>query len=74
MPILPGLADQYPKLKNGQCKHIYSKEMFYETERESVDYESRIYWCGHTQTCLGPDNMGCDMAHCNPDRSCFETI
>ena len=74
MPILHGLADQYPKLKNGHCKHIYSKEMFYETERETVDYGSRIYWCGHTQTSIGADAKVCDMEHCNPARSCFESI
>lgn len=74
MGTLPGLEDQYPKLKKGHCKHIYSKEMFYETERDKVDYSSRLYWCGHTQTCVGPDNLSCDMETCNPGRSCFERI
>ena len=36
---LEGLAEQFPALKNGQCKHILSKEMFYDVPRVVVpDY------------------------------------
>ena len=39
---LEGLAEQFPALKNGQCKHILSKEMFYDVPRVVVpDYGAR---------------------------------
>lgn len=73
--FLPGLAEQFPALKNGHCKHIQSKEMLYEINRvEMPDYSARLYWCQHTQLPLGPDNKGCDMSTCKPGRACFEQI
>lgn len=75
MAMLPGLAEQFPLLKEGHCKHIRSKEMFYEVQRNDVpDYGGRLYWCQHTQTCLGPDGKACDMQHCSPERPCFERV
>ena len=72
---LEGLAEQFPALKKGHCKHILSKEMFYDVPRvETPDYSARIYWCGHTQLPLGPDNKVCDMSNCQPGRGCFEQI
>lgn len=72
---LEGLAEQFPALKNGQCKHILSKEMFYEVTRSVIpDYSARIYWCQHTQLPLGPDNKACEMGTCKPGRACFEQI
>jgi hypothetical protein len=72
---LEGLAEQFPALKQGQCKHILSKEMFYDVPRTVVpDYGARIYWCQHTQLPLGPDNKGCGMDTCQPGRACFEKI
>ena len=75
MSFLPGLADQFPKLKDGHCKHIRSKEMFYDVERSDVpNYSGRLYWCQHTQIPLGPDGKACEMGTCNSDRPCFEKI
>lgn len=75
MPMLPGLADQFPKLKDGHCKYIRSKEMFYEVERDAPpNYSSRLFWCHHTQIPLGPDGKGCDMQTCCDERPCFERI
>ena len=72
---LEGLAEQFPALKNGQCKHILSKEMFYDVPRVvAPDYAARIYWCQHTQLPLGPDNKVCGMDSCKPGRSCFAQI
>ena len=72
---LEGLADQFPALKNGQCKHILSKEMFYDVPRVVVpDYGTRVYWCQHTHIALGPDNKACGMDSCKPGRSCFVKI
>lgn len=73
--MLPGLADQFPKLKDGHCKHIRSKEMFIQIERLDVpDYSARLYWCQHTQWPIGPDQKVCDMANCTDERPCFERI
>ena len=75
MAMLPGLAEQFPSLKEGRCKHIRSKEMFYETKFDHVpDYGARLYWCQHTQTCLGPDGRPCDMDNCSPGRTCFDRL
>jgi hypothetical protein len=72
---LPGLADQFPKLKNGHCKYIRSKEMYYQVDRpEPPDYSSRLYWCELTQLPLGPDQKPCDMFNCTNERPCFEKI
>jgi hypothetical protein len=73
--MLPGLGDQFPKLKEGHCRHIRSKEMFYQIERlDPPNYAGRNYWCSHTQLPLGPDNKSCEMATCNDERPCFERI
>ena len=73
--MLPGLADQFPELKDGHCKHIRSKEMFYEIERtEAPNYSARLYWCAHTHIPLGPDQKPCEMEKCNGSRPCFERI
>ena len=73
--MLQGLAEQFPELKDGHCRHIRSKEMFYQIERpDAPNYSARLYWCQHTQIPLGPDQDPCEMGTCNGKRSCFESI
>ena len=49
---LEGLAEQFPALKNGHCKHILSKEMFYDVPRVVVpDYAVTRYTGVSTPTC-----------------------
>jgi hypothetical protein len=49
------------------------KEMFYDT---GVPLEERmgsgIFWCDHTQKCLGPDNIAVGAEDCGPTRACYE--
>ena len=60
-------------LNNNRCKHLRSKEMFYETG-VPVDQRagSGIFWCGHTLKCLGPDGDPVSREECSPERRCFE--
>ncbi len=55
------------------CKRLRSKEMFYDT---GVPPEERagsgIFWCTHTQNCLGPDGKPASRDACGPTRQCYE--
>ncbi len=59
------------------CRHIRSKEMFYEFEGQPDPIHasgSGIYWCIHTQNCLGPDGRVAEAESCQPGRKCFEPL
>lgn len=59
------------------CRHIRSKEMFYEFEGQPDPIQasgSGIYWCIHTQNCLGPDGKVAEPKSCQPGRDCFEAL
>ncbi|HEV2495300.1 MAG TPA: hypothetical protein VG204_19755 [Terriglobia bacterium] len=58
------------------CRSLRCKEMFIDTGREfkMEDSGSGIYWCGHTQTCLGPDGDVADTEHCKSGRGCYEAL
>jgi len=59
-----------------RCRHLRSKEMFIDIGQESAlsNYGSGIFWCVHTQNCLGPDAEAADPASCKPGRSCYDGI
>ncbi len=58
---------------NRVCKHLRSKEMFYESETiEDEDRASGLFWCMHSQTCLGPDGGAAGDEECLPGRLCYE--
>jgi hypothetical protein len=65
--------DPWNALNKRPCKHLRSKEMFYDN---GIPLEERsgsgIFWCQHTQNCLGPDHRPVDREECGPDRGCFE--
>ena len=73
---LEGLAEQFPALKNGQCKHILSKEMFYDVPRVGRPRLRRPAYTGVSTHILplGPDNKACGMDSCKPGRACFVQI
>ena len=48
---LEGLAEQFPSLKNGHCKHILSKEMFYDVPRSSPPITAPGYTGVSTLNC-----------------------
>ena len=58
----------------GHCRFLRCKEMFIDTGREFHVSQSGsgIYWCSHTQNCVGPDGLGVALEHCQPGRSCHE--
>ena len=57
-----------------QCRCLRSKEMFIGVEPDpSVpSMSSAIFWCTHTQNCLGPDGRVADLEGCKPGRLCFD--
>jgi hypothetical protein len=51
--------------------------MFYEFEGQPDPIHasgSGIYWCIHTQNCLGPDGRVAEAESCQPGRKCFEPL
>lgn len=56
------------------CHRLCCKEMFVDMgEPFSLrDSGSGIFWCAHTQTCLGPDGGVAHLEHCKPGRLCYE--
>ncbi len=58
------------------CRLLRCKEMLIDTG-EPFDIRntgSGIFWCSHTQNCLGPDGQVADPEACKPGRGCFETF
>ncbi len=65
--------DSWHQLKNRPCKHLRSKEMFYDTGIPLEDRSgSGIFWCVHTHHCLGPDGVPATSDDCQADRGCYE--
>lgn len=62
---------------HANCRCLRSKEMFYQVEggadpiRESG---SGIFWCTHTQNCLGPDGQVAEPQNCKPGRDCYDAV
>ena len=58
------------------CRRLRWKEMFVDAEAYSHPAQSGsgIYWCNHTQNCLGPDGELAEVESCKPGRSCFEEL
>jgi hypothetical protein len=61
------------RLKTQTCKHLRSKEMFYDN---GIPLEERgssgIFWCMRTHHCMGPDGTAVDREDCVPGRSCYQ--
>ncbi len=58
------------------CMHLRCKEMFIDMGTgepfNMKDSGSGIYWCSHTQNCLGPDSQPAHFDYCKQSRNCFE--
>jgi len=54
------------------CRCLRSKEMFTHDEPgwDIRSSSSGIFWCLHTQNCLGPDGQIADPDNCQEGRSC----
>lgn len=67
------------EVKNNQeyCLRLRCKEMFIDMgDPEPFDLKesgSGIFWCSHTQNCLGPDGGVAHFEQCKPGRGCYET-
>lgn len=59
-----------------RCRSLRCKEMFVETSAELDLYNtgSGIFWCSHTQNCLGPDGQVAEPASCKPGRDCYDAL
>ena len=56
------------------CRHLRSKEMYYQDLGAAEDeFSSGIYWCGKTQEAFGPDGQSCSKCDCGPERACYQT-
>jgi hypothetical protein len=70
---MPMSDDPWIRLKILPCKHLRSKEMFYDTGTPLEERSgSGIFWCEHTQRCLGPDDSPVSREECVPQRGCYE--
>ncbi len=56
------------------CQRLRCKEMFIDVGEpfRMEDSGSGIYWCAHTQNCLGPDGEVAHLDGCRSGRGCFE--
>lgn len=55
------------------CKHIRSKEMYYDAPAGGDDeFSSGMYWCARTNETFGPDGQPVERQECKAGRSCFE--
>ena len=63
-------------LREAPCLRLRCKEMFidYGTGEpfKLQDSSSGIYWCSHTQNCLGPDGEVVHLTSCAAGRGCYE--
>lgn len=59
-----------------RCRCLRAKEMFVDGEQnlDVASFGSGIFWCTHTQNCLGPDGQVADLERCQPGRACFEPL
>lgn len=59
-----------------RCGNLRWKGMFIDVSGDAASPEAeagdRIYWCVHTQNCLGPDGQVADADACNTLRSCYQ--
>ncbi len=57
-----------------RCCCLRSKEMFVHVEPDpaALHSGSGIFWCIHTQNCLGPDGQVAEPESCKPGRACYE--
>lgn len=68
---MPDLSNAAPQ---EYCHRLRCKEMFIDTgEPFRMEHSgSGIYWCSHTQNCLGPDGEYVHTEECKPGRKCYE--
>jgi hypothetical protein len=65
----------YHEYPAGRCRRLRTKSMFIHSEPdETVQGSNPIFWCLHTQNCLGPDGKAVTIENCCAGRDCYESI
>lgn len=64
------------KIDDDRCQNLRWKGMYIQTEWDpSMPHSGdRLFWCHHTQQCLGPDGKIADDYECNETRSCYRAF
>jgi hypothetical protein len=59
-----------------RCANLRSKSMFIDAPWDPTVQRGndRLFWCLHTQNCLGPDGKVADDEECNGKRGCYEAL
>ncbi|MBI4481374.1 MAG: hypothetical protein HY652_00650 [Acidobacteria bacterium] len=58
------------------CRCLRWKGMFIDAEPDPTvpPCNDRLFWCMHTQTCLGPDGQVAEPEQCKPGRGCYDRL
>lgn len=71
------MAETLKTIGHARCRFLTSKEMFMEVERDPSSPHhagSGLFWCSHTQNCLGPDGKTVHEEDCKPGRDCYDAL
>ena len=70
MSLNPSQENELP------CRCVRSKEMYIDSEHDPTvpNSHSGLFWCLHSQNCLGPDGQVVTPASCTAGRSCYEAL
>lgn len=72
---LTAITDNETPATDATCRCLRSKEMYLHVDQldwKTEGSHSGIYWCIHTQNCVGRDGRVAEPASCQPGRSCYE--
>ncbi len=70
------MYEALPQLGYEVCKCLRSKGMLIDAEWDPTvpRCNDHLFWCMHTQTCMGPDGKVAEPENCKPGRSCHEGL
>jgi len=74
-PRLDAADGGQPVVSGDLCRCLRSKEMYIHIDEPGwsmADSHSGIFWCIHTQNCIGPDGQVVEPQNCTPGRSCHQ--
>ena len=63
----PEASAKYPT----PCRHLRSKEMFYQNAAQEDEFCSGVYWCTKTHEGFGPDGEPAGKVQCCASRPCY---
>lgn len=63
-------------IDHNRCANLRWKGMFIDAEWDPTVQRGndRLFWCVHTQNCLGPDGKLAADDECSKDRGCYEAL